>query len=324
MALPFIEIIESTTPDPNLLMWKHPHPDAEIKDGAQVIVRESQAVLFLAEGTAADVLGPGRHTLSTQNIPVISRLRGWRYGFESPFKADVYFFNTSQFINNKWGTPAPVIIRDPEMGSLRIRAFGSFDVRIGDPATFFREYATTFPRLTISELERSLRDHIAPAFGEVLVKQRVPLVDLAGSMSALSATIEPLIAPYMARLGVQLTSFVVTSVTLPDEVSAHLDKMTEMAMVTDMDRFAQFSTAQAIGTAGTGLQQAAVSGAMAAMMAQQMNAQTVSSAVPAAAPGATGGDGLVSRLAALKQTFEAGLMDEDEYRARREAILDGI
>ncbi|MCL2090182.1 MAG: SPFH domain-containing protein [Micrococcales bacterium] len=316
MALPFIEIIESTTPDPNLLMWKHPHPDAEIKNGAQLVVRESQAVLFLTEGTVADVLGPGRYALSTQNIPVVSRLKGWRYGFESPFKADVYFFNTSQFVNNKWGTPAPVIIRDPELGSLRVRAFGNFDVRIGDPVTFFREYATAYPHLTIGELERSLRDHIAPAFGEVLVQQRVPLIDLAGSMSALSETVGPLIVPYMARLGVQLTSFVVTSVTLPDEVSAHLDKMTQMAMVTDMDRFAQFSAAQAVGTAGTGMQQAAVSGAMSALMAQQMQA------APAPAP-AVGND-VVARLGTLKQTFGAGLMDEAEYKARREAILDGI
>lgn len=324
MPLPFIEIIESLTPDPNLLMWKHQHPDAEIKNGAQLVVRESQAVLFLTEGTVADVLGPGRWLLTTRNIPVISRLKGWKYGFESPFKADVYFFSTNQFVNNKWGTPAPIVVRDPELGSLRVRAFGNFDVRVGDPATFFREYASTYPRLTIGELERSLRDRIAPAFGEILVQQRIPLIDLAGSMSALSARIAPLVVPYMARLGVLLTSFVVTSVTLPDEVSAHLDKMTQMAMVTDMDRFTQFSAAQAVGTAGTGMQQAAVSGAMATMMAQQLHAAPSASADPAPAPAASGGNDVVTRLSTLKQTLEAGLIDEAEYKARREAILDGI
>ena len=116
MSLPFLEIIESTTPDPNWLMWKYNDEDKEIKNGAQLTVRESQAAILLNEGQLADVFGPGRHQLSTENIPILSRLKGWKYGFQSPFKADIYFLNTHQFINNKWGTPAPVLMNDPVHG----------------------------------------------------------------------------------------------------------------------------------------------------------------------------------------------------------------
>jgi len=113
MKLPFIEIIEATTSDPNLLMWKFPDEDKEIKNGAKLTVRESQHAMLLNEGQLADVFSPGLHTLSTENIPILSKLKGWKYGFESPFKADIYFFNTHQFINNKWGTPAPILLNDP-------------------------------------------------------------------------------------------------------------------------------------------------------------------------------------------------------------------
>ena len=140
MKAPFIEIIEAPTPDPNLLMWKYADEDQEIKNGAKLTVRETQHAMFLNEGQLADVFGPGLHTLSTENIPLLSRLKGWKYGFESPFKADIYFFNTHQFINNKWGTPAPILMKDPEFGQVRIRAFGSFDFKIADVATFFRQY----------------------------------------------------------------------------------------------------------------------------------------------------------------------------------------
>ncbi|MBF1098514.1 MAG: SPFH domain-containing protein, partial [Riemerella sp.] len=141
--LPFLEIIEWVEPDPNLLMWKVPDQDKEIKNGAKLIVRESQTALFLNEGVAADVFPAGTHELSTKNIPILSKLKGWKYGFESPFKADVYYFSTKQFVNLKWGTPAPVLMRDPQFGQVRVRAFGSYNVRITDVAKFFKEYAGT-------------------------------------------------------------------------------------------------------------------------------------------------------------------------------------
>lgn len=318
MALPFIEIIEATTPDPNLLMWKYADEDKEIKNGAQLIVRESQQAMLLNEGQLADVFTAGRHKLSTENIPILSRLKGWKYGFESPYKADVYFFNTHQFINNKWGTPAPILMKDPEFGQVRIRAFGSFDVRIADVGTFFRQYAGTYKQLTIFELQYQLRDFIAPKFGEVLANEHIPVTEVAGNVTELSKKIEPFLKPYFLQLGIELTQFVITSVTLPEEVLAHYDKITNMNMVSDMNRFQQFNMANAIGTSGTALNEGAAQGAMMATMmgamqhTQQGNKETA------------GADDLTAKLQKLKTLFENGLIDEAEYKAKKADLIDKI
>lgn len=310
----FLEVIESTTADPNLLLWKFPDNDKEIKNGARLTVRESQTALFLNEGQLADVFGPGLHTLSTQNIPIISRLKGWKYGFESPFKADVYFFNTHQFINNKWGTPAPILLRDPEFGQVRVRAFGSFDIRISDVATFFRQYAGTYGQLSIFELQTQLRDFIAPAFGEILANENMSVLDVAGNVSSLSQRIEPLIKPYFQQLGLELTRFVITSVSMPDEVTAHYDRITNMNMVKDMDRYTQFNTATAIGQPGTAANEATQTAMMMGMMMNQLGKKTEADTSNDAA----------SRLQKLKTLFESGLIDEAEFKAKKAEILEQL
>lgn len=246
MALPFIEIIESVTPDPNLLMWKFADADKEIKNGAALTVRESQSVLLLNEGRLADTFIAGKYILKTENIPVLTRLKGWKYGFESPFKADVYFFNTHQFVNLKWGTPTPVLMRDPAFGQVRIRAFGTYNIRISDIGRFFREYAGTYPRLNIVELELQLRDFIAPKFAEVLAQANIAVVDAVGNISELNKKIQPLIQQYFTDLGLEVTQFTITSVTLPEEVLKHYDNVTGMNMVTDMNKFSQFRVANAM------------------------------------------------------------------------------
>lgn len=320
MPLPFIEIIEATTPDPNWLMWKFQDEDKEIKNGAQLTVRESQAALFLNEGQLADVFGPGRYKLTTENIPVLSRLKGWKYGFESPFKADVYFFNTHQFINNKWGTPAPVLMKDPVFRQIRVRAFGSFDVKIADPAVFFRQYAGTFPRLTIYELQHQLRDVVAPAFGEVLANEQISVTEVAGNISALGQKIKPYLQPYFVQLGLELTQFVITSVTLPDEVTAHYDKITNMNMVTDMDKFTRFNTAAAIGDGKSGLNDAVQQGAMLQVLMQQLQQPQQQQEQPAA----NNNNAIVARLQQLKSLFEAGLIDETEYKNKKAELIDQL
>lgn len=315
MALPFIEIIESPTPDPNLLMWKFADGDKEIKNGAQLTVRESQHALLLNEGQLGDVFGPGRYQLNTENIPILTRLKGWKYGFESPFKADVYFFNTHQFINNKWGTPAPILLKDPEFGQVRVRAFGSFDIRIANPAVFFRQYAGTYRQLTIFELQNQMRDFIAPKFGEVLAREHIAVTDVAGNITELGHKIEPLLKPYFLQLGIELTRFIITSVTLPEKVAAHYDKITGMNMVTDMDKYTRFSAANAIEQTGTsandGLQNAVLANTMMSQF-QQLQSQ------PQAA------DDTASRLKKLKSLFEEGLIDEADYKTRKEKILGEI
>jgi membrane protease subunit (stomatin/prohibitin family) len=313
----FLEIIEATTPDPNLLMWKFADEDKEIKNGAKLTVRESQHAMLLNEGQLADVFGPGMHKLETENIPILSRLKGWKYGFESPFKADVYFFNTHQYINNKWGTPAPILMRDPDFGQVRVRAFGSFDLKIADVATFFRQYAGTYKQLTIFELQTQLRDFIAPKFGEILANENISVMDVAGNITELSKKIEPHLKPYFLQLGIELTQFIVTSVTLPEEVTAHYDKMTNMNMVKDMDKFTQFNTANAIGQQGTvandATQNALMMGMMMNQLQQQNNATQNSTPVQ---------DDIAGKLKKLKDLFEGGLIDEAEYKTKKQELLD--
>ncbi len=310
MGLPFIEIIESTTPDPNLLMWKFADEDKEIKSGAQLTVRESQAALFLNEGQLADIFQAGRYKLTTENIPVLSSLKGWKYGFNSPFKADIYYFNTRQFVNNKWGTPAPILMTDPQFGQIRVRAFGSFDIQIKDIATFFRQYTGTFQQFSIFELQHELRDYIAPKFGEVLANENITITDVAGNITDLGKKIEPFLKPYFEQFGLELKQFVVTSVTLPEEVTRHYDKITSMNMVTDMDKFTQFNTAQAIGEKGTALNDATTSAmAMGLMMSQVPQKQGFQ-------------EDITTKLQKLKTLFDAGLIDEAEYKAKKADLLE--
>jgi len=313
MTLPFIEIIEATTADPNLLMWKFEDADKEIKNGAQLTVRESQHAILLNEGQLADVFAPGRHKLSTENIPILSRIKGWKYDFESPFKADVYFFNTHQFINNKWGTPAPILLSDPQFGNIRLRAFGSFDVKIADVATFFRQYAGTYKQLTIFELQQQLRDFVAPKFGEVLANENLTVTDIAGNITALSKKIEPHLKPYFAQLGIELTQFIITSVTLPEEVTAHYDKITNMNMVSDMDKFTKFNTANAIGEKGTSLNDATQNAMALGIMLNQMQQQNKTPEPET---------DIVTKLQKLKTLFDGGLIDEDEYKAKKAELIN--
>lgn len=314
MALPFIEIIEAVTPDPNLLLWKYEDEDKEIKNGAKLTVRESQIALFLNEGKVADVFQPGLHTLSTQNIPILSSLKGWKYGFNSPFKADIYFINTRQFVNNKWGTPAPILMTDPQFGQIRVRAFGTFDIQIKDISTFFKQYAAAYKTFTIFELQYELRDFIAPKFGEVLANENIAVTDVAGNISELSKKVTPFLKPYFEQFGIELITFTISSVTLPEEVLAHYDKITNMNMVADMDKFTKFNTANAIGQKGTALNDATQNAmAMGIMMNQmQQNNQP------------PGQDDIKAKLQKLKSLFDDGLIDESEYKAKKADLIDKL
>lgn len=315
MAIPFVEIIESVPPDQDLLMWKFPDEDKEIKNGAVLTVRESQSVLFLNEGRIADIFTAGKYTLETANIPILTRLKGWKYGFQSPFKADVYFFNTHQFVNLKWGTPAPVLMRDSSFGQVRIRAFGAYNIRIADVAKFFREYAGTFPQLGIRELEWQLRDFIAPKFGEALARANISVVDVAGNLSALNEKIQPLIQPYFADFGLEVTRFTISSATLPEEVLKHYDKVSGMNMVTDMNKFTQFSVANAMGKDNSAIGNAAQQAMALGIIMNQVKA------VPLPTEPGPPPEDVTTRLQKLKHLFEAGLINEGEYTTKKEALL---
>lgn len=309
MQLAFIEIIESVTPDPNILMWKFPDGDKEIKNGAVLTVRESQSALLLNEGQLGDVFTAGKYTLETENIPILTRLKGFKYRFKSPFKADVYFFNTHQFVNLKWGTPAPVLMRDKQFGQVRVRAFGSFNLRITDVGKFFKEYAGTYPWLNISGLEWELRDFIAPKFAEVLAQAGISVIDVTSNLSALNEKVQPLIQPYFNELGLEVTNFTISSATLPEEVLKHYDTVTGMNMVDDMNKFSQFNTANAIGQDHTTMNDAAKQAMALGMI---MNHQQAASQPT---------EDVTARLKKLKLLFEQELITEAEYAAKKEELL---
>lgn len=324
--LPFIEILEWVEHSPNLMMWKVPDGDKEIKNGAKLIVRESQKAMFMNQGNMADVFDSGTHTLATQNIPILSRLNGWKYGFKSPFKADVYFFSVKQFVNLKWGTPAPIILTDPKFGQVRLRAFGSYNVRIVDIPRFFKEYAGTYPELSISEFQQQLRDYIAPKFAEALTLAEIPLLEIARNHTELNARIEPLISPYFEEFGIAITQFTVSSVTLPDEVTRYFDQVTGMNMVGDhIDRFQQFNTAVAIGKDGHTAQQGAQQGIAMGIMMKEMNKASDSPAAPdRTAEKITTEEELENKLKQIKSLFDRDLIDEQEYKEKKAELLSKL
>lgn len=316
---PFLEIIEWVEHDPNLLMWKFPDTDKEIKNGAKLIVRESQGALFLNEGVFADHFFAGTHNLSTANIPVLSRIKGWKYGFESPFKADIYFFSIKDFVSLKWGTPAPILLRDPQFGPIRIKAFGSYNIKIIDLQKFFTKYAGTFPCLTVFELEHQLRDFIAPIFGEVLAQAHISALDISGNLTSLNQKIQPLIAPYFEQFGIQVTQFTIASATLPKEVNENIDKISSMNMISDMNKFQQFNTAIAISKDGhpiqNGIQDTAAIGMMMQGMMQQNNQIHPNESISNTT------ENIVDKLKKLKEIYELGLINESEYESKKAEII---
>src|SRR6187200_3669906 len=205
-----IEIIEWTDDSRDTLSYRFPDDDKEIKRGAQLIVRESQVVQFVYVGEFGDTFGPGKHTLTTDNIPVLSRLKGWKYGFESPFKADVYYVVTRLFTGNKWGTSNPVMMRDADFGIVRLRAFGTYDFRITDPKKFLKEVAGTDQHFRLDEFADTMRSRLVSVFSEALATAKVPVLDVATRYSELGEALLPIIfSLFKQKTAYEMASFIV-------------------------------------------------------------------------------------------------------------------
>ena len=246
----FIDIVEWTEPSNNdILCYRFPRYQNEIKNGAKLTVREGQAAVFVSEGQVADVFGPGMYTLETQNLPILSTIKGWKYGFNSPFKAEVYFVSTRQWTDKKWGTQNPVMLRDPEFGPVRLRAFGTYAFRVSDPATFLRQLVATDPSFETYEIANQLRNVIVSRLVDALGSARIPVLDLAGNYEKLSQVARERIAPEMQSMGLTVTQFFVENISLPPEVEQMLDKRSSMAVLGDMSQYTRFQTANAIGDA---------------------------------------------------------------------------
>ena len=291
----FIEIIEWTDDSRDTLSYRFPDDDKEIKRGAQLIVRESQTVQFVYVGEFGDTFGPGKHSLTTDNIPVLSRLKGWKYGFESPFKADVYYVVTRLFTGNKWGTSNPVMVRDQDFGIVRVRAFGTYDFRVSDPRKFLKEVAGTDHHFRLDEFADTMRSRLVSVFSEALAASKVPVLDVATRYSELGSALLPLINPVIGeKYGIEMTSFILENVSVPPEVEAAIDKRSSMAAVGNLNDYVKYQMAQGMAAgSGAGIGGAGAELAMGMAMAQQMMNQPggiMAQTTPAAgaAPAASG------------------------------------
>jgi excisionase family DNA binding protein len=296
----FIDIIQWTDDSRDTLSYRFPDEDKEIKRGAQLIVRESQIAQFVYLGQFGDTFGPGKYSLTTDNIPILSDLQGWKYGLESPFKADVYYVVTRLFTGNKWGTANPVMMRDQDFGVVRMRAFGIYDFKVVEPKLFLKEVAGTDDHFRLDEFNDTMRSRIVSVFSEALAASKIPALDVAARYAELGEALLPLINPQTnSKYGLEVTSFVVENVSVPPEVEQAIDKRSSMAAVGNLNDYVKFQMAQGLGKSdGGGVGGLGAQMAVGMAMAQQMMNQTggilgaqatpgvelAAAAAPAAAP----------------------------------------
>ena len=297
-----LEIIEWTDDSRDTISFRFPDDDKAIKNGAQLIVRESQVAQFVYLGEFGDTFGPGKHTLVTENIPVLTKLKSWKYGFNSPFKVDIYYVTTRLFTGNKWGTSNPIMLRDKDFGIVRARAFGTYDFKVSDPKLFLKEVAGSDHNFRLDEFAETMRSRIVSIFSDALASSGVPVLDVATRYSELGDALLPLINPLtVAKYGIEIGSFIVENVSVPPEVEEAIDKRSSMAAIGNLNDFVKYQMAKGFeqgGTAGTAGMASEL--AVGFGIAQQMLAQSGMTAppTPPVAPGAGAVGGVAAAAAA--------------------------
>jgi membrane protease subunit (stomatin/prohibitin family) len=289
----FIDVVEWTDDSGNTLVYRFPRHNNEIKNGAQLTVREGQAAVFVDEGQLADVFQPGMYRLETSNLPILATLKGWKHGFESPFKAEVYFVSTRQFTDQKWGTKNPVTMRDPEFGPVRVRAFGTYAIRVSDPGTFIKEIVGTDGHFTTEEVTDQIRNILVARFSDALAESGVAVLDMAAHYDELGEKLDGRVKSDMEGYGLELRTLLVENISLPPAVEEALDKRTSMGVLGDMTKYTQYQAATAIGDAaknpeGGGLAAGGMGAGLGMAMASQIG-QAMGQQGQAPAQGASGG-----------------------------------
>lgn len=335
----FIEIIEWVDDSRDTLVWRFPVYRKEIKNGAQLVVREGQAALLVNEGYLADVYIPGRHELSTRNMPVLSSFKGWKYGFESPFKAEVYFVSTRLFADRRWGTPNPIMLRDADFGVLRLRAFGTYALRVRDAASFLRQHLGTTGQLDADAISGHLRNLIVSRFADQLGESKVAALDLAAKYDELAIALQKRLNEEFHEQGLELVNLAIENISLPPEVEKALDTRSKMAVMGDPARYQAFQTAEAttIAAANPGMGGAGMGMGVGMALGQQMAGQLAAQrpgpsadafAAPAAgpalaAPASSSGE-LETRLKKLQALQQASLITPEEAQAQRARLLESL
>lgn len=244
-----IDIIEWLDSSNDIIVYRFERQDNEIKNGAKLVVRESQIAVFINEGKIADIFGPGTFELVTQNMPILSTLKGWKYGFNSPFKAEVYFFNTKNFTDQKWGTPNPVMMRDQDFGAVRMKAFGTYTFKVVDPVKFIKEIMGTSDEFVTSDVSNELRNMIITRFTDAVGECKVPLLDIAQNYNELSDFVCTKLKPEFLNYGIDITKFLVSNISLPEAVEKAIDQRSSMGIIGNMGQFTQYQAANAMENA---------------------------------------------------------------------------
>jgi membrane protease subunit (stomatin/prohibitin family) len=322
----FIDVIEWTESEPGLLVYRYPMQDKEIQTGAMLTVRESQLAVFINEGKFADLFKPGLYKLTTQNLPLLTNLKNWDKLFQSPFKSDVYFFSQREQLDQKWGTAQPITVRDKDYGPIRIRGFGTYSWCISDPEPFWKRLSGTVERFTAENLEGQLRAMVVTQIASYLGSTEIAFVDMAANQTKFSAQLKDALTPAFKDYGLELRNFFLESLSLPEELQAHLDKAASMRLVGDLNKYAQFQTAEAIPVAAAnpgGLAGAGVGLGAGISMAQAMAGQLGAMNNGNAGNGAAAEDP-VAALERLHGLIAKGVLTQAEFDAKKAELLSKI
>ncbi|WP_128549320.1 SPFH domain-containing protein, partial [Salipiger sp. D13] len=252
----FIDVIHWVDDSRDTMVWRFEREGHEIKYGAKLTVREGQTAVFVHEGQIADVFTPGLYMLETNNMPIMTTLQHWHHGFRSPFKSEIYFVNTTRFNGLKWGTKNPIICRDPEFGPVRLRAFGTYSVRVSDPARFLTEIVGTDGAFTSDEISFQIRNIIVQAFSRLIAGSGIPVMDMAANTQELGKMLAEGISATIAEYGLSLPELYIENISLPEAVEKALDKRTSMGVIGNLDAYTKFQAAEALGQEGSNAGQA--------------------------------------------------------------------
>lgn len=320
----FIDVIQWTEDRPGVLAYRYPMEGMEIQNGAQLVVRETQRAVFINEGKFADSFGPGTHRLTTSTLPVLTYLRNWDKLFESPFKSDVYFFSTREQLEQTWGTAQPITVRDKELGPLRIRAHGIYSYAISDLEPFYSKLVGTTGAYTVDDVSGQLRSIVATAIATHLGGSEIAFIDMAANQQAFSDAMRAAIAPTLLAYGLELRSFYVQSISLPEEVQAHLDKASSMRVVGDLGRYTQFQAADSLQTAAgnPGGVAGAGAGLGAGLAMGQMMAGAMSSATNSGA--AAKAEDPIALIEKLGTLLKSGVLTQEEFDRKKSELLARI
>jgi membrane protease subunit (stomatin/prohibitin family) len=323
----FIDIIEWVEPEDGILSFRFNMEDAEIQTGAKLTVRESQLAMFVNKGQVADIFGAGLHTLNTDNLPILTDLMNWDKGFKSPFKSDVYFFSTREQINQSWGTQAPVTVRDKEFGVIRLRAFGTYSYKIEDPKLFHQKISGTRDTYRAEEMEEQLRAMIMTGMATTFGQSDVNFIDMAANQTEFSNQLKKGLTPTFAEYGLGLSQFYVQSISLPEELQKHLDKVTSMNMLGDLNRYTKFQAAEALEMAAQN--EGGVAGVGAGLGAGMAMAQVFTGVLGQGVGGGASGGGTpaedpMATIQKLHGLMTQGIISQEEFDTKKAELLRKI